>query len=84
MEDWSGRVMGVVIALDGHLSVAAVNQARDLIDHGEAPEGLISLAWCIVAERARVPRWTVDAIHELGDGVNDPADLPENLREFAD
>ena len=82
MDAYVGRVHAVVIALSDYLSPNDLGLADHLIDHGEPPEALISLAWAIVESGVHVPEWTIDAIYELGEGINDPSHLPPNLRDF--
>lgn len=83
MEDYLGRVRGVVIAASDYLPQGSLETAVRMVDHGEPPEALIQLAWAIVAEDARVPSWVIDAIYDLGASINDPGHLPPGLRNFA-
>jgi hypothetical protein len=83
MEQWLGEVRGVLIALSDFIPSDALSIPSRLIDHGEAPEALVQMAWVITNYEVRVPSWIIDAIYELGGQINDPEHLPPNLRDFA-
>ena len=84
MEDYLGRVRGVVMAASDYLPPESVEHAVRLVEHGEPPEALIQLAWAIVTEGSHVPGWIIDAVYDLGASINDPEHLPPNLRDFAE
>lgn len=50
-----------------------------LIDHGEPPEGLRTLAWIIVEEDKRVPASAIARMRDLMTGLVDPDHLPPDL-----
>jgi hypothetical protein len=83
MENFLGRVHGVIIAVSEYLPPASVDTASRLAEHGEPAEALVQLAWAIENSNTRVPACTIDAIYELGTGINDPTHLPDDLRRFA-
>lgn len=83
MEAYVGRVRGLVVALDGTLDPETLDFANHLIDHGEPPEALVTLAWALDERGESVPRWVVESIFELGEGINDSRHLPSGLRRLA-
>ena len=83
MERWLGEVRGVLVALKDFVPSEALSIPSRLIEHGEAPDGLVELAWVITNHGVRVPSWIVEAIYELGAQINDPEHLQPNLRDFA-
>lgn len=83
MERWLGEVRGVLIALTDFVPPEALSIPSRLIEHGEAPDGLVQMAWVIANHGVRVPSRIIEAIYELGGQINDPAYLPTNLRDFA-
>lgn len=58
MEDYLGRVQALVIGQDWLLP-EDFGTVWHLIDHGEAPEGLRTLAWIISDNRQPVPAHVV-------------------------
>lgn len=48
MDDYVGRLRGLIIALEGIVSAAACDEVEHLIDHGEGGEAMRALAWIIV------------------------------------
>ncbi len=83
MERWLGKMRGVLIALTDFVPSEALSIPSRLIENGEAPEGLVQMAWVITNHDVRVPSWIIEAIYELGGQINDPDHLPPNLRDFA-
>jgi hypothetical protein len=69
MEDYLGRVNGLVISLAGILDSDDLDLAQHLIEHGEPAEGLFTLAWIIVEKDRRVPSTVGASIHELTEGL---------------
>lgn len=62
MEAYLGRVQVTIWETDKYLSRQAVERAQHLVDHGEPAEGMLSLAWAVVSEGARVPESLIAAI----------------------
>lgn len=83
MERWLGEVRGVLIALTDFIPSEALHIPSRLIERGEAPDGLVQMAWVIANHGVRVPSWIIEAIFALGEQINDPDHLPTNLRAFA-
>ena len=83
MDDYLGRVQGLVISLSGTLSPAALDGAQHLIDRGEPAEGLLYLAWGIVNEDQVVPLECVATIFALTDGLVARTDFPPDFAERA-
>jgi len=84
MEEYLGRLYGLVVSIEGLVSASACNEATHLIDHGEGPEAMRSLAGSIVHDDRRVPRWVVDALRELAGGMIAPEHWPPNLDGYVD
>ena len=82
MERYHGRVLGVIVAAEEAIGTS-VDDAHRLAAHGEPPEALVQLAWAISRSGQKVPRWIIEAIHELGDEINDPSHLPPDLGSLA-
>jgi hypothetical protein len=82
MEEYVGRVRGLVISLMDILSPDERAEINELIDHGEPVEGLRSLAWIVVEERKRLPATSYRTLLELMGDWFEPEDLPPNLAEF--
>jgi hypothetical protein len=83
IEAYVGRVRAVVIARSDYLSADDLGFAGHPIDHGAPAEALVQIAWAIVESGVRVPDWRIQAIYDLGDGINDPYPCRRNLREFS-
>ena len=83
MERWLGKMRGVLIALTDFVPSEALTVPSRLIDHGEAADGLVEMAWVITNHDVRVRSWIIEAIYKLGGQINDPDHLPPNLRDFA-
>jgi hypothetical protein len=79
MEDYLGRVHGLVIAVADDLTHDQYQEVSHLIEHGEPAEGLRSLAWIISEEGLTVDRLIVSGIRSLTEGLIDPEDLPADL-----
>lgn len=62
MDEYVGRVQVIIWDATDYLSRQAVEYAQRLADHGEAPEGMLALAWAIVNEDAHVPRSLIERI----------------------
>jgi hypothetical protein len=83
MEEYLGRVQGLVISLTGTLSPKALDDAQHLIDHGEPAEGLLYLAWGIVNEGQIVSPACVETILVLTEGLVARTDFPPDFAERA-
>lgn len=79
MDRYLGRVRGLVIQVEELLAPIDTSDAHHLIDHGEPPEGLRSLAWTIVDEDRRIPRWVYDDLMLLMGDMVEPDHLPPDL-----
>lgn len=79
MEAYLGRVRGLVIQIEELLDPIDTSLAHHLVDHGEPPEGLRSLAWAIVEQEKRIPRWAYDELLLLMWGIIEPEHLPSGL-----
>jgi len=79
MEEYLGRVRGLVIEVEALLDPIDTSGAHHLIDHGEPPEGLRSLAWTISEEGRTIPRRVYDELLNLMAGMIDPDHLPPDL-----
>jgi hypothetical protein len=79
MEDYLGRVNGLVISLMGILDAEELDRAQHLIDHGEPAEGVARLAWIIVQNDRYVSASVVASIRELSEGLVAEEDLPADL-----
>ena len=79
MDDYLGRLNGLVVSLGGFVSSAGLSRVQHLIDHDEGPEGMLALAWIIVEEKRKVPRWVIEATLELGGNLIREEDWPTDL-----
>lgn len=80
MDDFLGRVRGLLVSLHGVLTAEECSEVEHLIDHGEAGEGLRALAWIIVEQGKEVPSQCIDALLDLSAGLVAPEDMPQGLR----
>jgi hypothetical protein len=72
------------VSLEDVLPPADVIAALELIDHGGAVDGLLSLADSVVRERAAAPQETITAIFELSEGLLPHGKrLPPDLSKYA-
>jgi len=83
MERYLGRCTGLVVRLQGMLPATDLDHAQHLIDHGEAPEGMLALAWSIVRHEARVPAEVLNDIRELAADLVPEDAFPPSLDDFA-
>lgn len=83
-EAYVGRLKGFVVSIEGMVSSEACDHAMHLIDHGEGPEGMHSLAWSIVTEERHVPSWVIDALRELAGGLVPQDHWPPDLDAHAE
>jgi hypothetical protein len=80
-DEYTSRVKELVRSLEGTLSPEGIREAEDLVDHGEAPLGMVALAWAIVNEGIFVPADTIARLREYSAGFELP-DFPPNLDHF--
>jgi len=80
MEDFLGRVRGLLISLGGLFTPEESSEVEHLIDHGELGEALRAMAWIIVEEDKRVPAPAITAILELSTGLVEESHMPDGLR----
>ena len=78
-DEFAGRVRGLVISLSGIFTPDECREVEHFIDHDEAGEALITLAWIIVEEDKRIPSETLAAIRDLSRGLMSEKDMPLGL-----
>jgi hypothetical protein len=83
LEDFAGRLRGLVISLADFLDPADIELVHHLIDHDEGGEALLTLSWIIVEKNKHVPSDALVAIRELSEGLVDPVDMPPGLDKHA-
>jgi hypothetical protein len=76
------RVDDLIRTLESQLTPREVADVRHLVDHGEPPEGLCTLAWIIQNENKQVSVETKRLIVELTGGLVAREHLPESFREY--
>jgi hypothetical protein len=83
MDEYLGRVQGLLIAVSGLVPAGEMSNAQSLVDHGEPAEGLVQLAWVITNGGHTVPRWVVDGIREMTAELVPEDYLPNDLDTHA-
>jgi len=78
-----GRVQETLDIASRYVSAKGVAEAQELVDHGEAPLGMSTLAWIIVTEQRRVPRALIRDIRAHAQGAEPDDVWPPNLDDFA-
>jgi hypothetical protein len=81
MERYRARCLGLVIRLDGIVAPETLDQAHELIDHGEPGIAVEYLADGITRQMHKVP---ADVIRDLRDLAREPDQLPLNLGDFSE
>lgn len=82
-EDYHAEVQAVVAEAAERFEAPLLRNVRSLVDNGEPAEGLLELAWLIVAQGAEVPRRMLDDLRRLSQELV-PADMfPEDLDDHA-
>jgi hypothetical protein len=79
LEDYLGRVRGLLISLANRLTPGEQKEVEHLIDHGEPAEAMRDLAWLIVEENKMVPAATIVALRALTSGLIEEKDMPTDL-----
>jgi hypothetical protein len=64
LEDFVGRVRGLLISLHGILTSTESSEVEYLIDHGEPGESAYSPCWIIVDRDKKIPVEAYEAIRE--------------------
>lgn len=82
-DEYISRVRVTVRLAASHLPDDGLEDVWSLVEHDEAPEGMVQLAWAIVNAKVMVPASVVDDIYEHSAGLVDPDHLPANLRDYA-
>ena|SRR6202035_1769452 len=79
LEDYLGRVRGVLISLANRLTPGEQKEVDNIIEHGEPAEAMRALAWIIVDNSMTVPAETIIALRDLASGLIDEKDMPPDL-----
>jgi hypothetical protein len=79
IDDLSGRLRGLVIALGDVLAKDEAREVDHLLEHAEFGEALRTLAWIIVEEDKRIARSHFDEIQTLADRMDMAHELPQQL-----
>lgn len=74
---------GVARRASAYLPGETMNEVRTLIEHGEGPEGMCSLAWAISTTKTHVPASVIQGIRRLSAGWFDDNEFPSDLNDFA-
>jgi hypothetical protein len=79
LEDYLGRVRGLLISLANRLTRGEQKEVEHLIELGEPAEAMRELAWLIVEENKIVPAETIVALRALTSGLIEEKDMPAGL-----
>jgi hypothetical protein len=82
IDDYLGRVQATVWSAAGWVSAEGIQRVQHLVDHGEPAEGMCSLAWIIVNEKAMVPTPLIRAIRAYSEELVATEYMPPNLDDF--
>lgn len=84
LDDYLGRVRGLLISLADRLTPEECAEVEHLIAHGEPAEGLRTLAWIIVDERKTIPAEAMASLRELTAGMIEVDHMPPGLDRHVD
>lgn len=79
-DDYIGRCRAMVIEFDSVLPADEVEWAMHMIDHGEAPEGMCSLAWSIDKAGLSVTEELIGRLRDLVGGLVPDQSMPQQFR----
>ena len=82
-EDYIGRCRGLLISLGDVLSEEDSSWVEHLIDHGEAPEAMVSLAHIVVDNNMRIPAQAIQSMRDLASDLVPDEAWPPNLDSHA-
>lgn len=77
------RARALVDSLADRLPSEDIDEANHLIDHNEAPDGLLSISWSIVNNEVKVSRTAIQEIRDLTWQSASAEFLPPDLDEAA-
>jgi hypothetical protein len=81
-EAYQERVYATLDVASKYVSAEGIAEAKHLVDHGEAPLGMSTLAWIIVNEQRQVPRTLIREIRALASDMEPDDYWPANLDQF--
>jgi hypothetical protein len=84
LEDYLGRVRGLLISLANRLTPGEQKDVERLIEHGEPAEAMRDLAWIIVEGNKIVLAETIVALRALTSGFIEEKDMPTNLENHVE
>jgi hypothetical protein len=82
LDDYLGRVRGLLISLADRMTQSECREVERLIDHGEPAEAMRALAWIIVEEHKRIPASAISTLRELTKGLIDDSHMPSDLEDY--
>jgi hypothetical protein len=79
LDDFAGRLRGLVISVSQDLEPTEAGLLMHLIDHDEGGEALISLGWFIVEKDRTVTRDAIATLRKLAESLGVQNELPAEL-----